>query len=356
MFSTFSSVRFRALVAGLGVLAMAAAGSAQVKLQQTGAPFTNPIGVAYNQTNTSLIVTSNYPTGNPNSFSRIDQFGNTTPWSSASGLSNELYLDIPRSVNTSSGWTPGEAFTGNGVPGQIMRISANGATVTNAWTTLPGETGLLSGQLRFDNTGLFNNDLLVTTTAGKVWRVKASGLTVPLATLPGGGSYEGLVVVPNNPTRYGPLAGKMVIGDENGTTLWTVDPAGNLATLPGIAPAQVEGLHIVPANEQFVGVDYLGGSLLYADQTYFTPYVGDLMVVSEIIGANPGNPSGLSRLLWNQVGSGGFFSIAPIPLTFDSVVPQLWEGSTFAPVVVPEPATLSLLLVLGVFTAGRRRR
>lgn len=336
--------------AGLGSTALGQA----VNLQPTGAPFSNPIGVAYHPGNSSLIVTSNYPTGNPNSFSRIDAFGNTTAWSSASGLANELYLDIPRGVNTSSGWAVGETFTGNGTPGQIMRISADGSTVTNTWTTLPGETGLPAGQLRFDNTGLFNNDLLVTTTSGNLWRVKSNGIAIHLATLPGAGSYEGLAVVPNNPTRYGPLAGKVVIGDEYSTTIWTVDPLGTLATLPGIAPAQVEGLHIIPANESFVGVDYLGGSILYADQADFVPYVGDLMVVSEVIGANPGNPSGLSRLLWNGSGSGGFFSVVPIPLAVGSVNPQLWEGSTFAPVVVPGPGSVLVVIGGGVFVARRR--
>jgi hypothetical protein len=347
-------VRGRALIGYAAVSAAAALCPAQVKLQQTGAPFSSPIGVAYNPTNTSLIVTSNYPSGNPNSFSRIDQFGNTTPWSTASGLSGELYLDIPRAVNAPSGWTLGETFTGNGVPGQIMRISANGTTVTNTWTTLPGETGVPAGQMRFDNTGLFGNNLIVTTTSGNVWEVKANGVPIHLATLPGAADYEGLAVVPVDPTRYGPLSGKIVIGNESGNTLWTVDTAGNLATLPGVAPAQVEGLHIIPANEQFVGVDYTGGSILYADQSCFAPYVGDLMVVSEVIGANPGNPSGLSRLLWNGSGSGGF-SIVPIPLTNDSVVPQLWEGSTFAPVVVPAPAATTVL-ALGVIAARRRRR
>jgi hypothetical protein len=345
----------RSCVSALFAGALAVPALAQpIRLQQTGAPFNNPIGVAYHPGNSSLIVTNNYPSGNPNSFSRIDQFGNTTPWSSASGLANERYLDIPRQVNTSSFWTPGETFSGNGTPGQIMRISADGSTVTNSWVTLPGEFGLLSGQIRFDNTGLFNNDMIVTTTSGNVWKVKSSGITQLLATLPTPGNYEGLAVVPVNPTRYGPLSGRIIVGDEYSNTVWTVDTVGNMSILPGIAPNQVEGLHVIPANEHFVGVDYIGGQILFADQSYFTPYVGDLLVVCEVIGANPGNPSGLNRLLWNNVGAGSF-TIAPIPLTNDSVIPTLWEGSTFAPIVVPAPGTLALLASAGLLLARRRR-
>lgn len=343
----------RALAVACGLAAVSSVCSAQVQLIQTGAPFSNPIGVAFNPTNTSLIVTSNYPTGTPNSFSRIDQSGNSVPWSTATGLSGELYLDIPRQAV--SGWTVGETFTGNGVPGQIMRISANGGTVTNNWVTLPGETGYLAGQMRFDNTGIFNNDLIVTTTAGNVWRVKANGQPIFLANLGAGGDYEGLAVVPNNPARYGPLSGRVVIGDENSNNIWTVDTFGNVQLLAGIAPNQVEGLHIIPANEQFVGVDYANGAILYANAADFAPYVGDLMVVSEIIGNNPGNTSGLSRLLWNGNGSGGFFSVVPIPLALNSAVPSLWEGSTFAP-FVPAPGAASLMAVGGLLATRRRRR
>ncbi|MFO0838383.1 MAG: PEP-CTERM sorting domain-containing protein [Phycisphaerae bacterium] len=351
----FTSLGLRAVTV-LGSLGFAAgAYGAGITLQQTGAPFNNPIGVAYNPTNTSLIVTSNYSGGSPNSLMRIDQFGNTSPWSSASGYPGERYLDIPRAVNQPSGWTSGETFTGNGQVGQIARISANGATVNSNWVTLPGETGLPAGQLRFDNTGIFNNDLIVTTTSGNVWQVSSTGSPTLLANLGTSADFEGLAVVPNNPTRYGPLAGRIIVGHEGSTDLWTVDPIGNVSQFPNILPAQCEGLHVIPANEHFVGVDYLGGSILWANQSEFAPFVGDIMVVSEIIGANPGNPSGLNRLLWNGSGSFGFFTTSPIGLTQNSLLPQLWEGSTFAPIVVPEPGTAILLSLAGLLAARRWR-
>jgi hypothetical protein len=328
--------------------------AAGVTLQQTGAPFNNPIGIAYNPTNTSLIVTANYPTGSPDSLMRIDQFGNTTPWSPATGYPGERYLDIPRAVNAPSGWTVGETFTGNGQVGQIARISANGAVVTPNWVTLPGETGVPAGQLRFDNTGIFGNDLIVATTSGNIWRVSATGSPALLANLGTAADFEGLAVVPNNPTRYGPLAGQIIVGHEGSTTLWTVDTLGNVNFFPNILPQQCEGLHVIPANEHFVGVDYAASRILWADQSEFTPFVGDILVVSEIIGANPGNPSGLNRLLWNPSGSGGFFSYAGIGLNPSSIQPQLWEGSTFAPIVVPEPASLGGLAALAVWVVRRK--
>ena len=66
-------------------------------------------------------------------------------------------------------------FTGTGQPGQIARISPDGSTIDNPWITLPGETGLMRGQLQFDRTGVFDGDLIVTTTAGHLWRVTSAG-------------------------------------------------------------------------------------------------------------------------------------------------------------------------------------
>lgn len=344
-----------ALAASASFSLCALAGGAGITLQQTGAPFANPIGVAYNPTNQSLIVTSNYPTGSPASFMSIGPSGTTAPWSNAANLQGERYLDIPRAVNTGAGWGVGETFSGNGNPGQLMRISSNGASVTNTWAVLPGETGQPAGQLRFDNTGIFGNDLLVTTTTGNLWRVNAAGAPTLIANLGQSADFEGLAVVPNNVARYGPLAGKAIIGHEGSTDLWAVDPAGNVSMFSNILPAQCEGIHVIPANEHFVGVDYANSRILWADQSEFTPFVGDIMIVSEIIGANPGNPSGLNRLLWNGSGSFGYFTFSPIGLTPNSLLPGLWEGSTFAPVVVPSPGVLGALGLAGLLAARRKR-
>lgn len=125
----------------------------------------------------------------------------------------------------------------------------------------------------------------------------------------------------------------------------------NQVDFPNIAPPQCEGIPIIPANEQFVGVDYLGDSILYADQSNFAPFAGDILVVSEVL--TPGT-SGLSRLLWSG-GAGGSFGVVPIPLAGGSIAPQLWEGSNFAPVVVPAPS-IAVVVAFGLGIAATRRR
>jgi hypothetical protein len=327
------------------VAATAAVSNAAVTFIETGVPFANPIGVAYHPGNQSLIVTANYPSGTPHSFNRIDIGGSTSQWSGASGQTDEVYLDIPR--DNLGGFTPGEVFSGNGAGGQILRISADGSTVTSTWATLPGETGLFRGQLKFDNTGIFGHDLLATTTTGHVWRINSAGVGTMVATLGRTADFEGLAVVPNNPSRYGPLSGKIVVGDETSHSLWTVDTSGNIDRLDNVAPL-VEALHVIPANERFVGVNYGTGRILYANSFDFAPYVGDLLAVEEGVA---GGTTGLTRIVWN----GTSFDQIPLALDNSGFIPAQWEGSTFAPYSVPAPASALCLGIAGL-TASRRRR
>ena len=64
----------------------------------------------------------------------------------------------------------GTFFTGNGVDGQITRISPDGSTILNPWVDLPGGgNGLMRGSLHVDRTGVWGGDLLAVTTSGQVW-------------------------------------------------------------------------------------------------------------------------------------------------------------------------------------------
>ena len=111
------------------------------------------------------------------------------------------------------GFTIGEVFLPSGVNGVIVRISANGSTITNPWATLPGEKGHIHGGLHFDETGVFGGDLIVSTTRGNVWRVNSSGTSTLITKVGSVGSpdLEGLTTAPNDPGKYGPWAGKIVV-------------------------------------------------------------------------------------------------------------------------------------------------
>lgn len=168
--------------------------------------FDRPVGIDHHQPTNKVVLSVNYPTGQPHNFEVVDIFGNRQPFSNISGLTEEVKIATAR--DDGGGFTPGELFTGTGVPGHIARISADGATIQNPWVVLPGEPGLLRRSLHIDRTGVFGGDLIVVTTepAGNVWRVTSTGVATKLASL--GTHLEGLTTVPNDSVKYGPWAGK----------------------------------------------------------------------------------------------------------------------------------------------------
>jgi hypothetical protein len=175
------------------------------------------------------------------------------------------------------GFTPGELFTGTGVAGHIALISADGSTIQNPWVVLPGEIGLLRGSLHIDRTGVFGGDLIVVTTTGNVWRVNSAGVPTKLASL--GTHLEGVTTAPNNPANYGPWAGKILAGAEQQGRIYTVDAQGSTAFFSlGINP---EDIDIIPANENFFGIDFSGRTLWTAPPSEFADKVGDVLIAQE---------------------------------------------------------------------------
>jgi hypothetical protein len=310
-----------------------------ITLSPVASGFNSPIGVDYHQPTNSLILSSNYPSGSPHTFELVDTSGIHTQFSNVSGLTDEIYMASARS--TANGFLAGETFTGNGQPGQILKLSPDGSTVTNPWVTLPGEGGLLRGALHIDTTGIWGGDLIVATTVGNVWRVNSSGVATFIGSAPG--MIEGITTVPNDPLRYGAWAGKILAGSD-GSALYTFDTTGALATY-NLGFSSTENLQIPNAGETFYGVDFGGNTLWGADSSQWTPYVGDV-----IMGEENGN---LWDIAWNGV------SFDKTLLTHVSQ----WEGATFAPTIlpgisgVPEPGSLVLLgtTVCG-FALSRLRR
>lgn len=262
-----------------------------VTLTQVSTAFSNPVGIDHHEPTNKVVLSVNYPSGIPSNLELVANDGTHSQFSTLSGLTDELKIATAKNDGggmSLGGFPSGTAFTGSGVAGVIVRISPDGLTVQNPWVTLPGEPGLMRGSLYVDRTGVFGGDLIVVTTAGNVWRVTSAGVPTPLASV--GTHLEGLCVIPNDVVQYGPWAGKILAGAEGQGRLYTVDPAGTVAFYAlGIQP---EDIDLIPANENFFGVDYSGQKLWGAPASEFAGMAGDICIAQE-------SPGILYRVWWD---------------------------------------------------------
>jgi hypothetical protein len=184
----------------------------------------------------------------------------------------------------------------------------------------------MRGGLFHDSTGVFGGDLIAVTTAGEVWRVNASGSGVLLASV--GTHLEGTIVVPNDPGRYGPLAGRILAGAENQGLLYAIDSTGAVQT--HAVGVNIEDIDLIPDGESLFGVNFGTGFLLGAPASTFAGMAGDILLTQEFFGGN----AGIFRLHWD----GTQLLTTPFQVGIGSAPVGQWEHVTFAPVgVVPFP-------------------
>lgn len=297
--------------------AIAATDNFGIVLTAVSTTFNDIIGIDYHQPANKVVVSVNQPSGQPRNFEMVAADGAHSGFSNVAGLTGELKIATARDDGegiSRGGFAPGELFVGTGAPGVVARVAADGSTIRNPWITLPNETGLLGG-LYVDRTGVFAGDLIVVTTQGGVWRINSSGQAALVANL--GARLEGVTTVPNDPDRYGPWAGKILAGAEQQGKIYSIDPQGGSASLQlGINP---QDIRLIPAHENFYGVDLAGRKLWGAPDAAFTGMIGDVLVAQE-------SPGALSRVRWN----GSEFEVAQL-----AQVTQ-WKQITFSPAGVAE--------------------
>ncbi len=282
--------------------------------------FNTPIGIDFHEPTHSLVLSVNYGTnGLPQNFDRILFDGSHAAFSTYSGLTDEVKIATARSGNP-GGIPVGTLYTGNGIDGQIVRIAPDGSMIDNPWVDLPGVgNGLMRGSLYVDRTGIYGGDLIVATTTGEIWRVTPAGVPTRLAAT--GVHLEGLIVVPNVPVRYGPLAGKIIAGAEEQGLLWAFDATGASQTYTlGVT---VEDIDLVTPAENFFGVNFGTSRLLGATAKNVEPMIGDILLTQE--GVVPGT-TGLFRLQW----TGTTLEAVAVPLDPASATVAQWEHVTFA--------------------------
>jgi RHS repeat-associated protein len=286
--------------------------------------FNSPIGIDYHQPTGKVVMSVNYNNGGqPYNLELVAADGTRSRFSQISGLTDELKIATARDDTGTGmsigGFHAGELFTGSGVPGVIVRVSPDGTQVQNPWVVLPGENGLMRGSLYVDRTGVYGGDLIVVTTTGGVWRITSAGQATQLTRL--GTHLEGLQTIPNDPAKYGPWAGKILIGAEEQGRFYAVDAQGSSTFYSiGINP---EDIDLIPANENFFGVDFSGQTLWGAPAAAFSQMVGDILVAQE-------SPGLLYRVHWD----GTQFQKTQL-----AQVPQ-WEHVTFAPAGIREVETV----------------
>ncbi|MCB0218025.1 MAG: VWA domain-containing protein [Chloroflexi bacterium] len=269
-------------LAGLGASrggrsAARAQAPAPIDLIPISTEFNSLIGIDHHAPTDRVVISVNYPSGEPYNFELVAWDGSRTRFSEIDGLTDEIKIATVWASDCEGGFEPGELFTGTGVPGEIARIAADGSAIQRPWVTLPGETGLMRGSLFQDRYCAFGGDLLVVTSTGGVWRVDAEGRATQLAAL--GGHLEGLTSVPDDPARYGPWAGRLLTGDENAGAIYAIDAQGAVHTEHlGIAP---EDFDIVPPRTNFYGIDFAAKRIVGAPAEAWLDKLGDLVIAQE---------------------------------------------------------------------------
>jgi len=258
------------------------------------------IGIDYYpvQGDEGLLISDNFwSSGNPCNFTRIFRANGqvlANQWSSVTGLPDEIKVVTAKS--SVANFQQGDMFFGykpsNGDT-RIGRICAGGSTADLAWAVLSGETSPVHGGLHIDQTGLFDHDLIVVTggdpgQGGSVWRIKSnpdhsSGTKTLFKTI-FGAHLEGVITVPNEPTKYGPWAGKIITGDEshkdkfdqNDPVIYSIDDQGLVEEFHlGVAP---EDFDIIQEDQALYCNDPSWRVIRKVPSWYFAEHVGDILV------------------------------------------------------------------------------
>jgi hypothetical protein len=299
----------------------------------------------------TLLLSVNYPLGNPNTFSRLLPDNTLVPWApGVSGIPEEVSFAVSRG-GPGTPFPVGTVFFSTGTVGRIGRIAPDG-TVTGAWVQVPPPISLFRGDLVVDDTGAFGGDLVAVDKDGRLVRVDGSGGVTRLATL--AFDTQNVVTVPVDP-RYGLLSGTAIVwGTTNGvqSTLAAVTPAGFVRTWT-LPFGQPEVIVRIPENENFYGLAYSQGLVIGAPAAAFDGLEGELLLVEQF----PSSGSGLHLLQWDAATS------APVtrPLSVAGPTITHWEHVAFAPAgtlqvatpVVPGPTPATRLVHQGrIFTTA----
>ena len=219
-----------------------------------------------------------------------------------------------------SGFTPGDIFTVNGdYKNEIMNVHEDG-TLTgnkgssgNAWAAFNAQVVAMC----FDDTGVYDNDLIVLLGDLSVWRVDSIGNAIFIGSfehegaIGDGGVFGGLVVVPNDIQKYGPLAGCILVVPtftNSHDYLAAMNRYGFYGDYNIVMSYAYSGMSIIPKSSDLLMCD--GTNILKVAVAQLGGLGGEIIL---------GNDGGaLFKLHWN----GRTFEIAPIGV---QILPWEWR-------------------------------
>lgn len=317
------------------VMAVAAASfaSAQLTVTEFSTGYNGAVGIDYQVSANQLIVSTNYSSGQPYNFEKVNlNNGSHSQFSTVGGLQSEIYPTTTKAAWGS--YAEGTVFTpgGAGGGGAVYAITPDGSA-SSLFTTLPANPGAYT-TARWDYTGGWNNDLIVSDESnGKAWRVNSSGVSTEIFNVPGS-RPEGLLVLGAN-ARYGPWAGKVMALTNGGSTFYAIDQNGTYQTYDlGIGDLEAIQIFNYAPTSALYAVNYPGRIMKVTGFENVANFQeGDMLVASEY--------SGLYHVYWDGAQFQKQFLTNEI-------------GQIESMVAVPEPSVL-VGLGLGVVAMVRRR-
>jgi hypothetical protein len=269
------------------------------------------------------------------------------PWSSVSGLTDEVKLAVVQTnvtgqATNAGGFVKGEMFFGTGANGVIGKVSSNGLVYSNSWAILTNSTGsesLIRGSLCLDDSGSFGGNLIAVTggsdsQGGGIYRIKSSGVVSNVVTLAHDIHLEGVIALTNDVPKWGPWAGRILTGAESYKNdcgafyppIFAV--AGNGSVTTNFLNIETEDFDLIKSNQDlYCTVENNGGELIKYSRNLFANYVGNLLITQA------GENLAAARLFivrWDA--SKTNFNIRAIH--YESI----FEHVTFAPINLPSYA------------------
>jgi len=289
-----------------------------------------PIGLAY--AGDRFVGSANYPGGNQLYQSNLTGTSVSKFAAPLVGFSGEIFV---ASSFASGAFGSNDIYAGAESGGSIVKIAHDGSS-QGLFTS-----GLVGGvrSIAFDPSGLYGNNMIVATNAGRIYEVSGLGVATQLANV--GQDTEGLSFAPQ---AFGSFAkGTLFVCSEGSGAVRAILPDGTFSTAFTISGA--ETISFVPLTigvsgdpvEGFYGVNY-PFDIQKASASQFIPYAGDAIVTDEFGHGIYDVSAGVGGFTTKNI---GFFPSQPedsIFVTAESVIVHGGGG-------VPDGASTALLLL-----------